>query len=161
MSSLEKKALTMNGPLGSAIAAEENLVIDVQFLLQEMMDDKGITRAELARRAGISKARLTQMMRPDANPTLRTLAAIFHALGERVTVQPVRDDEQKVSSGSSASADTWTDSSNQAAPAAAATRVGSKLGSVIEFYRRRANEVGFAYCNDDVGGSGLSVDQVA
>jgi transcriptional regulator with XRE-family HTH domain len=69
------------------IEAEENLVIDAQFLLQDLMVEHGITRADLARRAGISKARLTQLLKPDANPTLRNLARLFHALGETVHLQ--------------------------------------------------------------------------
>lgn len=68
------------------IAAEEHLVIDVQFLIQELLNEKGLTRADLARLTGVSKARLTQMMRSEANPTLRTLAKVFHALGDQLRV---------------------------------------------------------------------------
>jgi transcriptional regulator with XRE-family HTH domain len=68
------------------IAAEENLVIDVQFLIQELLNEKGLTRTDLARLSGVSKARLTQMMRSEANPTLRTLAKVFHVLGDRLEV---------------------------------------------------------------------------
>lgn len=66
------------------IEAEEDLVIDAQFLIQRLMNEHGLTRAEVARRAGISKARLTQLLRPEANPTLRTIARIVYAIGERV-----------------------------------------------------------------------------
>src|SRR3954470_6250873 len=68
------------------IEAEEDLVIDAQFLLQEMMNEQRINRAELARRAGISKARLTQLLRSEANPTLRTLAGLFHACGDALAL---------------------------------------------------------------------------
>lgn len=65
------------------IEAEEDFVIDAQFLIQELLEERKMTRAELARRVGISKARLTQLLRSDANPTLRTIARVLFALGEK------------------------------------------------------------------------------
>jgi transcriptional regulator with XRE-family HTH domain len=72
----------------AAIAAEENLVIDFQFLIEELMTKHGMTRSMLAARAGITPARLSQLMGSEANPTAKSLARLFHALGEEVT--PVR-----------------------------------------------------------------------
>ncbi|MGY4399377.1 helix-turn-helix domain-containing protein [Bradyrhizobium sp. USDA 3315] len=69
------------------IEAQEDLVIDAQFLLHDLMVERGVTRSELARRVGISKARLSQIFSPKANPTLRTLAILFHAMGETVKVE--------------------------------------------------------------------------
>ena len=66
------------------IVAEEDLVIDAQFLLQELMNERGISRAELARLTGVSKARISQLLSSGANPTLRTLATLAHALGDQV-----------------------------------------------------------------------------
>ncbi|HEY2213287.1 MAG TPA: helix-turn-helix transcriptional regulator [Bradyrhizobium sp.] len=68
------------------IKAEENLLIDCHFLIQEMMSEKGVTRSQLAEKAGISKARLSQMLSAEANPTLKSVARIVHALGESVSV---------------------------------------------------------------------------
>ncbi|MFZ3350798.1 MAG: helix-turn-helix transcriptional regulator [Xanthobacteraceae bacterium] len=68
------------------IEAEENLLIDCQILLQETIVGKGITRSALAQKAGISKARLSQLMRSEANPTVKTMARLFHALGEELIV---------------------------------------------------------------------------
>lgn len=68
------------------IVAEEDLVIDVQFLIQDLLDERGMTRADLAGRLGISKARLSQLMRPEANPTLRSVARILHALDDRAVL---------------------------------------------------------------------------
>lgn len=47
---------------------------------------KGISQSVLADLAGISKARLSQILSDEANPTLKTFAGLFHALGERVCV---------------------------------------------------------------------------
>jgi transcriptional regulator with XRE-family HTH domain len=69
-----------------SIEVEENLLLDFQFLLQELIHDKDISRGELAKRTGISKARLSQIMSSEANPTLKTCARLLHALGEELCV---------------------------------------------------------------------------
>jgi transcriptional regulator with XRE-family HTH domain len=46
--------------------------------------ERGMTRSELAQQSGISKARLSQIMRADANPTLRTLAKLFYAMDDQL-----------------------------------------------------------------------------
>jgi transcriptional regulator with XRE-family HTH domain len=68
------------------IEAEENLLIDLQFAIQEMMSEQNISRSELANKAGISKARVSQILSNEANPTVKSIARLFHALGERVGV---------------------------------------------------------------------------
>lgn len=70
-----------------AIKAEENLVIDVQLMIQRLLNQKKMSRADLARSLGVSQARLSQVMAVDANPTVRTLAQIFFALGCSLKVQ--------------------------------------------------------------------------
>jgi DNA-binding phage protein len=70
----------------AAIEAEENFLIDVQFLLQSVLTEKGMSRAALARKVGISKARLSQIFAAEANPTVKNCARLFHALGEDLTV---------------------------------------------------------------------------
>lgn len=69
------------------IIAEENLVIDAQFLIQSILTEKGVSRSELAAKLGMTKARVSQMMKADANPTLRSLARVFHALGEEIVIE--------------------------------------------------------------------------
>lgn len=76
----------MNAVDEKQIEAEENFVLDAQFLLQDLMAEHGISRAELSRRAGISKARISQLMKAGANPTLRNLAKLFYALGADVAL---------------------------------------------------------------------------
>jgi transcriptional regulator with XRE-family HTH domain len=78
------------------IEAEENLLIDYQFLLQERMSQKGVSQSDLAERAGISKARLSQILSDDANPTVKTFAGLFHALDERVHVSSAPVDEPRL-----------------------------------------------------------------
>lgn len=69
------------------IEAEENFLIDCQFLLQEIMVRKGVSLSQLAEKAGVSKSRISQIMSPEANPTAKTFARLFHALGEEITLE--------------------------------------------------------------------------
>lgn len=62
---------------------EEGFVVDVQVFLHEMMVEKQVSRAELARRMGVSRGRVTQIFSDDCkNLTIRLLARATHALGE-------------------------------------------------------------------------------
>lgn len=78
------------------IEAEENLLIDLQFLIQELLNEKGISRSDLAKRTGISKARLSQILSSEANPTVKTFARLAHALGARICVAKNRVETEKL-----------------------------------------------------------------
>ena len=49
--------------------------------VESLMAQKGVSRAELARRMGADSARVTVMLRPDRNITMRQMARIGRALG--------------------------------------------------------------------------------
>ncbi|MDH3665013.1 MAG: helix-turn-helix domain-containing protein, partial [Alphaproteobacteria bacterium] len=68
------------------IFAIEEMRVSVQWAIQEAMVDKGINRAELARRLGISAARVTQMLSEDANPRLETIAKVAFCLDVDLTL---------------------------------------------------------------------------
>jgi predicted transcriptional regulator len=73
---------------------EEAFIADVQYEISRKMKSSGVSRAELARRLGVSAPCVTQYLgEGDGNLTLRTVARIFQALGERpiITHHPVRD----------------------------------------------------------------------
>lgn len=80
------------------IEAEESLLIDFHFLIQEMLTSKNISRSDLAARAGISKARLSQILSNEANPTIKSMARLFYALGEKVCVSRKKLAEDVVAS---------------------------------------------------------------
>jgi transcriptional regulator with XRE-family HTH domain len=61
--------------------AEEGLILDVSQQLFEVMEKDGVTKAELAKRLGCSKAYITKLLRGPSNMTLRKVAEVFHALG--------------------------------------------------------------------------------
>jgi len=61
--------------------AEEGLIFDVSQQLFEVMEKDHVSKAELARRLGCSKAYITKLLRGPSNMTLRKVAEVFHALG--------------------------------------------------------------------------------
>lgn len=50
------------------LVAQENLVTDVQFLLQGLMRKNNMSRAELARRSGLSNGLIARVMTPVNEP---------------------------------------------------------------------------------------------
>lgn len=75
--------LQPNDETEAALFAQEDFIADIQVLLHDMMERKSVSRAELAKRLGVSKPRVSQFFAGDGNNlTARTIARIFHALGE-------------------------------------------------------------------------------
>src|SRR5690606_36261917 len=60
-----------------------------------LMQDKGLTRADLARKIGSSRAYVTQLFSGSKNPTLGTVADLAWGLGyrARVSFEPLRSNE--------------------------------------------------------------------
>lgn len=74
--------------------AEEALIADVQVVIHNLMLDRNVSRADLARALNVSDARVSQMFSDTApNLTLRTIARIFHVLGEECRFTSDRWDE--------------------------------------------------------------------
>ncbi|MGB7374816.1 helix-turn-helix domain-containing protein [Pontixanthobacter sp.] len=74
---------------------EEYFVAEAQARLANILEEKGVTRAELARKLDISRARVTQIFSDDAtNLTLRLLARSYLALGEEPIVMTKREYER-------------------------------------------------------------------
>jgi transcriptional regulator with XRE-family HTH domain len=49
--------------------------------LTQFMDQQGMSQSELARRLGVSRARVSQLMQHASSPTLRTMVEVANALG--------------------------------------------------------------------------------
>lgn len=64
----------------------ESMRFDFVEEIERMMEEQGVTRAELARRLYASPAYVTQLFRGMFNPTLLTLAKVADALGARVSL---------------------------------------------------------------------------
>jgi len=76
------------------IFAEEGFIADTQFAIHNLLEDKKMNRADLAKALDVSEARVSQMFSDEAkNLTLRTIARIFHVLGEEVRISSPRLDQ--------------------------------------------------------------------
>ena len=60
--------------------AEESFVLDCLEKVCAWMEREGVSRAELAKRLGTSRANVTQMLR-GRNVSLRTIAGVAYVLG--------------------------------------------------------------------------------
>lgn len=74
-------------PKGRQILEQERLILDATELICHTLERAGISKSELAKRLGKSKGRVSQLLDGSRNMTLRTLADIFTALGERVELR--------------------------------------------------------------------------
>jgi len=66
--------------------ATESLVLEATETVIELMQDQNVTKAELARRLGRSRAFVTQLLDGRANMTLKTLAEVAQALGRELSI---------------------------------------------------------------------------
>lgn len=60
---------------------QEYLILQVTERICELMEEQGLSRAELAKRLGTSKGYISQLLDGSANITLRKLADVMAALG--------------------------------------------------------------------------------
>lgn len=76
------------------IYAEEALVVDAQGILQHLLEEKGMSRADLARAMNVSRARVSQLFSDECkNFTVRLWARALFALGEEAVVSYVGSDD--------------------------------------------------------------------
>jgi len=60
---------------------QERLLLEAALLVRHSVKEKGISKADLAKRIGKSKAYVTQLLDGSVNMTLRTLSDVLNALG--------------------------------------------------------------------------------
>jgi len=85
--------MLMEDPGYRKLYAIEGLVADAAELVASLMKEQNLTKADLARRLGKSRAWVTQVLSGRANMTMRTFAELVYALGAQVTLSarpPVR-----------------------------------------------------------------------
>lgn len=68
-------------------SSSEELTFDVTEEILIIMEDKGITKKDLADKLGKSKAYISQLLSGSKNMTLRTLSDLCFALGVKPSVQ--------------------------------------------------------------------------
>jgi len=67
----------------------EDMALEFAESVSRIMESRGMTRAELARKMGVSRSYVTRMLQAPPNMTLKTLAAVGLALdvAPRVVLQ--------------------------------------------------------------------------
>ena len=74
---------------------EEAFLLDTQMLLQRLLSGKQLKYRDLAKRLGVSEARVSQMFGDEAsNLTIRTVARICRTIGERPVILSARELER-------------------------------------------------------------------
>lgn len=69
-----------------AVYAQEAAMIDASELISSALESSGLSRADLARKLGISRAEITARLKGERNITVRKLAETLHALGENLAL---------------------------------------------------------------------------
>jgi transcriptional regulator with XRE-family HTH domain len=65
---------------------QQDATLDFAEELFRLLEEEGVSRAELARRIGTSQAYVTQVLRADANFTLNTMTRLALAVDHRVRI---------------------------------------------------------------------------
>ena len=66
---------------------QERAYFAANVLITRLMDEAGVSRAELARRLGKSRAFVTRLLDGSVNMTIRTISNVLFHLGHRVDLQ--------------------------------------------------------------------------
>ena len=74
---------------GQRLYFREDLIFEVTEAICKVMEEKGISKSELAEIAGVSKSNITQLLSGDQNMRLTTIADLLFALDARLEVTAV------------------------------------------------------------------------
>lgn len=77
--------------------AEEQLLYLAQTAIQRQLNRQGLKYRDLARRLDVTEGRVSQLLGDDAlNLTIRTVARVFHRLGEEAVLMTKRELDEKL-----------------------------------------------------------------
>lgn len=74
---------------GARALASARLRYEILAALHESLEESGITQTELARRLGIRKSAVNQVLNGDGNMRISTLAEYLHAMGLEAVLETV------------------------------------------------------------------------
>jgi transcriptional regulator with XRE-family HTH domain len=79
-------------PAQMRLFQQERAIYEVTELIESLLKEAGISRAEFAKRLGKTKGWVTQLLDGDSNKTIRTVADACAVLGHefRVSSQPIQ-----------------------------------------------------------------------
>ena len=96
---------------GRRLYFREDLIFEVTEAICKTMEEKGISKAQLSRMAGVSKSNITQLLSGDHNMRLTTIADLLFALDAKleVTAVPIESELNSIlESTASVTQDDWT-----------------------------------------------------
>jgi transcriptional regulator with XRE-family HTH domain len=68
--------------------------MEISSQISRYLRQQGLTQKELAQKAGIGESQLSEIVRGEGNPTLKTLVKIEEALGQDIIVAPSFHEEE-------------------------------------------------------------------
>jgi len=74
---------------GKKLYFREDLIFEVTETISRVMQEKGVTKAELSRLADVSKSNITQLLSGDQNMRLTTVADLLYVLDSKLAVSAV------------------------------------------------------------------------
>ncbi len=74
----------MEDPKFREAFAIESAVAGAAELIAKSMDERGLSKSDLAKRLGKSRSWVTQLLSGESNVTIRTLAQVLHFLGQEL-----------------------------------------------------------------------------
>lgn len=75
------------------LTSQEELILDVTELILEEMEQKGISKSQLANMLNTNKSHITQLLRGSRNMTLRTVSDIFFELDCKLVIDAIPSEE--------------------------------------------------------------------
>lgn len=79
---------SLGDPNYDAVYAEEAAKIDAAERIAAALERSGMSRADLARKLGVTRAEITRRLKGEHNIGVATLAATLHVLGESLDMNP-------------------------------------------------------------------------
>ncbi|SMO95426.1 helix-turn-helix domain-containing protein [Fodinibius sediminis] len=73
--------------------------MEISSQISRYLQQQGLTQKELAQKADMGESQLSEIMRGEGNPTLKTLVKLEEALGQDIIVAPSFHEEQMTRKG--------------------------------------------------------------
>jgi len=73
------------------LVQQEELILDTTELILAKMEEKGLSKSQLASMLNTNRSHVTQLLRGSRNMTLRTVSDIFFGLGYKLVLKAVAE----------------------------------------------------------------------
>lgn len=83
----------LKSAVGSIDEMEQSLYFDLTDFLYAKLAASSLKHKDLAKKVGMKESQISRILHADGNPTIKTIAKLFWALGGRPKILDVNDDE--------------------------------------------------------------------